>query len=101
MALKGRVPAVREGGTEGGQNVAINWKGNGATLKNMEGPAAHLLNRDEFECEITECVDEWQVVVIVMDGKRENDITFADFMVTAVSSLRCGAENAQKTVDLG
>jgi len=59
IAFKGHAFAVWEGGTERVQNVAMKGKENGATLKNMKGSADHPLNRDRFECEMTECVDKW------------------------------------------
>jgi hypothetical protein len=71
IALKCQVVAVREGGTECVQNVAMKWKEKGATLKSMEGPAAHPLNRDSSEAEMTECVNKWYVDIIVIDGKGE------------------------------
>jgi len=33
--------AVWEGGVECMQSVAVKWKANGATLKNMEGPGTY------------------------------------------------------------
>ena len=51
--------------------MVMEWNDNGATLKNMEGPAVHPLNRDSFECEMTECVNKWYVDIIVVDRKGE------------------------------
>ena len=46
-----QVGTIWEYGTECVQNVVTKWKENSATLKNMEGPAAHPLNRDSSECD--------------------------------------------------
>ena len=51
--------ATGEGGAECVRKVAVKWKEKGATLKGIEGPAIHPLNRDSSEREVTECVDKW------------------------------------------
>ena len=71
MALKGQVLAVREGGTECVQNVTMKGKNEGASLKRVESSAAHPLNRDRSEFEMTESMDKWQGDIIVIDGERE------------------------------
>jgi hypothetical protein len=59
IALECQLLAVREVGGKCGQNIAMKWKEKGATLKSMEGPAAHPLNRNSPEAEMAECVDKW------------------------------------------
>ena len=71
IALKCQVAAVREGGTECVKNVVTTWKENNATLESMEGPAAHPLNRDSSEGEMTEGVNKWYFDIIVINGKGE------------------------------
>jgi len=71
IALKGQVFAVWEVGTECAQNVAMKWQEKGATLKSVKGPAAHPLNGDGSEAKVTECVNKWQVDMIVVSGKEE------------------------------
>ena len=41
------------------RDVAMKWKENGTALEDVECPAAHPLNRDGSEGEMTECVDKW------------------------------------------
>ena len=40
------------------QNMAMEWKENGATLESTKGPATHPLNGDGSEAEMTECVNK-------------------------------------------
>ena len=51
--------AIREGGTECVEGVAMEWKDNGAMIKDMESPATHPLNGNSSGFEVTECVDKW------------------------------------------
>ena len=58
-ASKCQMLAIREGGTECVEGVAMEWKDKGAILKDMKGPATHPLNGHSPECEMTECMDKW------------------------------------------
>lgn len=69
IAFKGQALAVREGGIESAQNVAMKWKENTATLKSMKGPATHPLNGDSSEVKMTEGVNKWEVDIFVIIGK--------------------------------
>ena len=71
IALKCQVLAVWEGGPECVQNIAMKWKDEGASLKDMEGPVIHPVNWNSSESEMTECVDKWQVDMIAVDGKGD------------------------------
>ena len=55
---KCQVVAIREGRMEREESMPTMWKDKGAMLKGMEGPVIHPLDRDRFEPEMTECVDE-------------------------------------------
>ena len=37
----------------------MKWKENGASFKSVEGPAAHPLNGDSSEAEMTEGMNKW------------------------------------------
>jgi len=56
--LECQIFAVREGGMECVQDVAMKWKEEGASLKSVEGPATHPLNGNSSEAEMTESMNQ-------------------------------------------